>query len=144
MHSISSLYLVDIFVTTSKQHNFIGNSIQFTSTLFNESQRLCRNLSSSGLFLFIKNDMKSGIQRETTAIFFLSNLYLKEGIGYVYNIMVDFIYMGLLELQGTQSKLNTKGKILVHNGIRTRYLPLTKQTRYPLRHEIRYPQSVRS
>ena len=70
MHSISSMYLVDIFVTTSKQNNFIGNSIQFTSTLFNESRRLCRNLSSTGLFLFIKDDMKSYIQREITAIIF--------------------------------------------------------------------------
>ena len=57
--------------------------------------------------------------------------------------MVDFICMGLLEQQGTQSKREIQ-KNLVHGGIRTRYLPLSKQTRYRLRHEIWCPQSVRS
>ena len=47
--------------------------------------------------------MKSYKQQKTVAIFFLSNLYLKQDIGLVY-IMVDFICMSLLELQGTQSK----------------------------------------
>ena len=35
------------------------------------------------------------------AIFFLSNLYLTQGIGAVY-VMVDFIHKGYLKLRGTQ------------------------------------------
>ena len=50
-----------------------------------------------------KADMKSKIQRETAAILFLWNLYLKQGIDKVY-VMVDLICMGILELQGTRSK----------------------------------------
>ena len=47
--------------------------------------------------------MNSDIQLETAAIFFLSNLYLKQDIGKVY-VMVDFIWMGLPMLQGARSK----------------------------------------
>ena len=40
--------------------------------------------------------------------------------------MVDYIYKGLLELWGPRV-LNSKMKKFAHSGIRTRYLPLTKQ-----------------
>ena len=60
--------------------------------------------------------------------FFLANFYLKQGISTEY-VMVDIIYMGLLELWGART-INTKLKILVHSGIRTRYLPRTKRTRW--------------
>ena len=53
----------------------------------------------------------------TATLFFLANLYLKQGIGYVY-VMVDFIYMGILELQGAEARI-TKLKFLVHSRIRT-------------------------
>ena len=39
--------------------------------------------------------MNSDIPMQTAAIFFLTNFYLKQGIGYVY-VIVDFICMGLL------------------------------------------------
>ena len=39
------------------------------------------------------------------AILFLENLYLKQGIDYVY-IMVDFICMGLLDLWGARTENN--------------------------------------
>ena len=41
--------------------------------------------------------MKSYILLQTEAIFFLSNLYVKQGIGSVY-VMVDFICKDYLEL----------------------------------------------
>ena len=65
------------------------------------------NIEVSVMF---KADMKSYIQRETAAIFLLSNLSnLKQGINYVY-VMVDLICMGLLELQVTQIKREIKNK----------------------------------
>ena len=42
---------------------------------------------------YIKADMKSYIPLETVAIFFLANLFLKQGISSEY-VMVDFICMG--------------------------------------------------
>ena len=45
--------------------------------------------------------MNSYILLQTTSIFFLSNPYLKQGIGSVY-VMVDFICKGDLELSGTR------------------------------------------
>ena len=36
-------------------------------------------------------------------MFFLSNLYLTQDIGFVY-VIVDFICMGLLEMQGARSE----------------------------------------
>ena len=45
--------------------------------------------------LYIKADMKSYILLQTAAVFFLSNLYLKEEIGSAY-AMVDFICKGYL------------------------------------------------
>ena len=47
---------------------------------------------------YIKADMKSYIPMETAAIFFLANLFLKQGISSEY-VMVDFICMGLHGLQ---------------------------------------------
>ena len=49
----------------------------------------------------IKAYMKIYILLQTAAIFFLLNLYLKQGIGSVY-VIVDFICKGDLELSGTQ------------------------------------------
>ena len=48
--------------------------------------------------------MKSDIQSETAAIFFLANIYLKHGIGQVY-VLVDFIYMGSLDLRTENYKM---------------------------------------
>ena len=47
--------------------------------------------------------MNSDKQLDTTAIYFLPNLYLKPGIGWVY-VMVDCICMGLLQLHGERSE----------------------------------------
>ena len=57
----------------------------------------------------LKADMKSYILLQTAAIFFISNLYLKQGIGLV---MVDFICKGYLELSGTrvEGELQNKKK----------------------------------
>ena len=49
----------------------------------------------------IKADMKSYIPLETAAIFYLANLFLKQGISSEY-VMVDF--MGKLELQGAKTE----------------------------------------
>ena len=56
--------------------------------------------------------MNSDIQLETAAIFFLSNFYLKQCISRVY-IIVDFIWMSLLELQGTRSEKLQNEKFLL-------------------------------
>ena len=53
---------------------------------------------------FVKADMKSYIPLETTAIFFLVNLFfLKQGISSEY-VMVDFISMGLFDLFETRTE----------------------------------------
>ena len=54
-------------------------------------------------FPHIKADMKSYIPLETAAIFFLANLFLKQGISFEY-VMVDFICMGKLGLQGAKTE----------------------------------------
>ena len=46
--------------------------------------------------------MESYILLQTEAIFFLSNLYLRQGNSSVY--VVDFIFQGYLELSGTRVK----------------------------------------
>ena len=51
----------------------------------------------------LKADMKSYISLETAAIFFLANLFLKQGISSEY-VMVDFICMGKLGLQGAKTE----------------------------------------
>ena len=53
----------------------------------------------------IKAYMKSYIPLETAAIFFLANLFLKQGISSEY-VMVDFIFMGKLGLQGAKTENN--------------------------------------
>ena len=50
-----------------------------------------------------KADMKSYIPLETAAIFFLANLFLKHGISSEY-VMVDFICMGKLGVQGAKTE----------------------------------------
>ena len=56
-------------------------------------------------FASFKADMKSYIPLETAAIFFLANLFLKQGISSDY-VMVDFICMGKLGLQGAKTENN--------------------------------------
>ena len=53
---------------------------------YRRSQKIC-DIVRAQLF---KADMNSDIQLQTAAIIFVSNLYLKQGIGLVY-VMVDFI-----------------------------------------------------
>ena len=50
-----------------------------------------------------KADMKSYIPLETAAIFFLANLFPKQGIHSEY-VTADFICMGLLGLQGAKTE----------------------------------------
>ena len=54
---------------------------------------------------------------ETGAIFCLANLFLKQGISSEY-VMVDFICMGKLGLQGAKTE-NYKMKNIAHSGTRT-------------------------
>ena len=61
-------------------------------------------VSQTLLFIFIccnQADMKSYIPLETTAIYFLANLFLKQGNSSEY-VMVHFICMGLLDLWGAR------------------------------------------
>ena len=51
----------------------------------------------------VKADMKSYITLETAAIFFLANLFPKQGISSEY-VTADFICMGLLGLQGAKTE----------------------------------------
>ena len=60
--------------------------------------------------------MKSYIPLETAVIFFLANLFPKQGISSEY-VTADFICMGLLGLQGAKTE-NYKMKILAHTGTR--------------------------
>ena len=46
--------------------------------------------------------MNSDIPLKTAAMFFVADLYLKQGIGWLY-IMVDFISMGLLDMWGSRT-----------------------------------------
>ena len=58
--------------------------------------------------MILKAKAKAKVTRyiplETAAIFFLANLYLKQGIGLVY-VIVDLICMGILELQGAEARI---------------------------------------
>ena len=60
-------------------------------------------LVTSLYVLFFKADMKSYIPLETAAIFFLANLFLKQGISSEY-VMVDFICVGKLGLKGAKTE----------------------------------------
>ena len=53
--------------------------------------------------MLLKADMKIYIPLETAALFFLANLFLKQGISSEY-VMVDFICMGEPELQGAKTE----------------------------------------
>ena len=55
------------------------------------------------LYLIFQAYMKSYIPLETAAIFILANLFLKQGISSEY-VMVDFICMGKLGLQGAKTE----------------------------------------
>ena len=71
----------------------------------------------AGKYIVLKADMKSYIPLETAAIFFLANLFLKQGVSSEY-VMVDFICRGKHGLQGAKPRF-TKRKILAHSGTRT-------------------------
>ena len=58
--------------------------------------------------------MKKYILLQTAVIFFLSNLYLKYGIGSVY-IIVDFICKDDLELSGTQVERELQNEKVLSN-----------------------------
>ena len=60
--------------------------------------------------------MKSYIPLETAAIFFPANFFLKQGISSEY-VMVDFICMGILGLQGAQTENYKMKKFLPIAGI---------------------------
>ena len=60
----------------------------------------CVNSISSSV---LKADMKSYIPLDTAAIFFLANLFLKQDTSSEY-VMVDFICMGKLGLQGAKTE----------------------------------------
>ena len=70
---------------------------------FKMNHTLVRLFEPSSVIL--KANVNSDIQMKTAAIFFLSNLYQKQGIGLVY-VMVAFICIGFLELQGVRSEEN--------------------------------------
>ena len=76
------------------------------------------------------------IPLETTAIFFLSNFDLKQGIGYVY-VMVDFIGMGYLGLQGAKTE-NYKMKNTSQRRNRTHDPWITSLVYNLLGHQIWY------
>ena len=57
--------------------------------------------------------------------FFLTNFYLKQGIGSVY-VMVDFICMGFLQPQGAEARFTKWKIILAHSGTRTHDLWIAK------------------
>ena len=60
------------------------------------------NAIDISIVVFFKADMKSYIPLEEAAIFFLANLFLKQGISSEY-VMFDFICMGKLGLQGAKT-----------------------------------------
>ena len=73
-----------------------------------------------------KANMNSDKPLQTAAIFFfLTNFYLKQGIGQVH-VMVDFIYMGFHKLQGAEARLTKRKILLAHSGTRTHDLWIEK------------------
>ena len=60
--------------------------------------------------------MKSYMPLETVAIFFLANLFLKQGISSEY-VMVDLICTGKLGLQGSENLELQNGKFLPIAGL---------------------------
>ena len=69
------------------------------------------------LCTLLKADMKSYLPLEMVAIFFLANLFTKQGFSSEY-VTVDFICMGKRGLQGAKTE-NYKIKTLDHSGTRT-------------------------
>ena len=69
--------------------------------------------------------MNSDKPLQTAAIFFLTNFYLKQGIGIVH-VMVDFIYMGFLKLQGAEARFTKRKILLALSGTRTHDLWIEK------------------
>ena len=60
-------------------------------------------LENASIQTVFKADMKSYIPLETAAIFFLANLFPKQGISSEY-VTADFICKGLLGLQGAKTE----------------------------------------
>ena len=73
----------------------------------------------------IKANMNSDKPLQTAAIFFSDELLSETGywLGYV---MVDFIYMGFLKLQGAEARFTKRKMILSHSGTRTHDLWIEK------------------
>ena len=76
-----------------------------------------------------KAEMKNYILLQTAAKSFLSNLYLKQGIGSVYHGWFHLQRLPRAFRNARRARI-TKWKILAHCGIRTRDLPLTTRRRY--------------
>ena len=75
--------------------------------------------------------MNSDIPLESAAILYLANIYLKQGIGYVY-VMVDLICMDAFNIYSICEECEpriTKWKILANSLIWTRDRSLPKRTR---------------
>ena len=77
--------------------------------------------------------MKSNILQQTEV---LTILYLKQGTGEVY-VMVDFIWIGLLELQDAEARI-TKWKNIAHSETRTHDPLIVKPPPLPLGHQTWY------
>ena len=82
---------------------------------------------------FSKANMNTCKPYKTAAIF-LSNLYLKQGIGYLY-VMVDIFAWASSSCEEREVSENYKMNFFFHSGIRTTNLPLTKRTFYQLHHD---------
>ena len=68
------------------------------------------------LILLLKADMKSFIPLETVAIFYLANLFLKQGISSEY-VMVDFILHGLTRAAMSENRELQNEKFLPIAGL---------------------------
>ena len=71
--------------------------VKIKCSLFSTSVSHVLQIFVISCFYLLKADMRSYILLQTAAIFFLSSLYLKQGIGSV-NVIIDFICKGYLEL----------------------------------------------
>ena len=65
-----------------------------------------------------KANVNSDKPLQTAAIFFSDEFNLKQGIGKVH-VMVDFIYMGFLKLQGSEARFTKRKILLAHSGTRS-------------------------
>ena len=85
-----------------------------TVNMVEKQKHLC-NTAASPLSITVRQNMLKLTRKvirngKLPPYFFLSNLDLKQGVDKVY-VMIDFICMGLLELQGTQSKREIHNKL---------------------------------